>query len=77
MKEITKEQVDRIVDEIYISVNENIAVQYSDNLSKYINALKDSDNVIQQSAPYFAAIKTAQDSCMLILKESLKELLCD
>lgn len=52
-------------------------MQYEENLSNYIDILKNENDNTKQSAVYFAAIKTAQDNCVSILKESLKELLCD
>lgn len=77
MKEITREQIDEIVNNIFISNVDDIAMQYAENLSSYIDILKNENDNTKQSAAYFAAIKTAQDNCVSILKESLKELLCD
>lgn len=77
MKEITREQIDEIVNNIFISNADDIAMQYAENLSNYLDILKNENDNTKQSAVYFAAIKTAQDNCVSILKESLKELLCD
>lgn len=77
MKKFTEEQIEEIINKAGIKCSANIALQFSDTLSEMLDNLKDQPKVIQESAVYLSSIMVVQSNCISIIKETLKELLCD
>ena len=84
MKQITEEQIDSIITETFLNANETSMQDFVDNYHLYKEALKDDIECLTNNNGYaeffyfdMAVLKTVQDNCVSILKETLKELLCE
>lgn len=75
-KKITEERINETLNNAFVKANENIAINFVDNVKLYEDALSDFKG-IQGYEMYFAAMKTAINSSFVTIKEALKELLCD
>lgn len=73
---MTKEQVDTIVNEVSCRVNDNIAQLFAEKLESFTNISKDNPK-IKGAEGYFAAMSASMEFCVETLKETLKELLFD
>ena len=90
MKQITEEQIDSIINSVFIEQNENNLNNYIKNYEGYKKVFAECVMDLAPNAPSdyaerfsnefsmaFAAFKLAQDNCVSILKETLKVLLCE
>lgn len=89
MKDITEERIDAIIDNAFIEQNENVLNDFINNYEKYKRIFDKGvrDHVPDVPSDYierftdefstaFAGFKLAQDNCINIFRETLKELLC-
>lgn len=87
---MTEERIDAIIDNALIEQNKNVWNDFINNYEKYKRIFDKGvrDNVPDAPSDYtewftgefsraFASFKLAQDNCVNILRETLKELLCD
>lgn len=72
MKELTKEQIDTIVDKAFSESVENIIDVFANNIEAFSDTLKDESTGIKNSTLYFASITTA----LQISNKTLKETIC-
>lgn len=72
MKELTKEQINKIVDKAFSESVENIIDIFTDNIESFSDTLKDESTGIKNSALYFASMTTV----LQISKQTLKETIC-
>lgn len=72
MKELTKEQINKIVDKAFSESVENIIDIFTDNVESFSDTLKDESIGIKNSALYLASITTA----LQISNKTLKETIC-
>ena len=90
MNGITEERIDAIIDNAFIEQNENVLNDFINNYEKYKRIFDKvvRDNVPDAPSDYaerftgefsiaFASFKLAQDNCINIFRETLKELLCE
>lgn len=84
MKNITEERINKTVTEAFLNANETLAQDFVDNYYLYQAALKENIECLKNNSGYadlfffdLAALKTAQDNCVNILRNCLKELLCE
>ena len=72
MKELTKEQISKIVDKAFSESVENIIDIFTDNIESFSDTLKDESTGIKNSALYFASMTTV----LQISNKTLKETIC-
>lgn len=72
MKELTKEQISKIVDKAFSESVENITDVFANNIEAFSETFKDENTGIKNSALYFASITTA----LQISNKTLKETIC-
>ena len=84
MKNVTEEQIDEIITKKFLNVNETSPQDFVDNYYLYKETLKENIECLKNNSGYaeafffdMAVLKTAQDRCINVLRESLKELLCE
>lgn len=77
MKELTKEQISKIVDKAFSESVENIIDIFTDNVESFSDTLKDENTGIKNSALYFASITTALQISKQTLKETIYEILLE
>lgn len=90
MKNITSEQIDSIINKAFSEQTDNIFSDFVDYHDEFKKICDEQVNYDAENVPpghmerfanditnAFAAIKTAQNNCIEILRKSLKELLCD
>lgn len=90
MKNITSEKIDNIIDKAFVEQTENVLSDYVDNHEEFKKICDGNINYNAENVPSgymerfanditnaFASIKTAQNNCIEILRETLKELLCE
>nr|DAD59797.1 MAG TPA: hypothetical protein [Bacteriophage sp.] len=77
MKELTKEQIDKIVDKAFSESVENIIDIFTDNIESFSNTLKDESTGIKNSALYFASMTTVLQISKQTLKETIYEILLE
>lgn len=75
-KEITEERIEEVVNNAFIEKAGDIALDFANNIKLYEEALSEFEG-LNGFDMFFAAIQTAQDTCLEVLKVTLKELLCD
>lgn len=72
MKELTKEQIDKIVDKAFSESVENITDVFANNIKAFSETFKDESTGIKNSTLYLASITTA----LQISNKTLKETIC-
>lgn len=90
MKNITSEKIDNIVNRAFDEQTENVLSDFTENYEEFKKICDKNINYNAENVPpgymerfandivdAFASIKTAQDNCVAILRETLKELLCE
>ena len=77
MKELTKEQIDKIVDKAFSESVENIIDIFTDNIGSFSDTLKDESTGIKNSALYFASMTTVLQISKQTLKETIYEILLE
>lgn len=77
MKELTKEQIDKIVDKAFSESVENIIDIFTDNVESFSDTLKDESTGIKNSALYFASMTTVLQISKQTLKEAIYEILSE
>lgn len=77
MKELTKEQIDKIVDKAFSESVENIIDIFTDNVESFSDTLKDESTGIKNSALYFASMTTVLQISKQTLKETIYEILLE
>lgn len=77
MKELTKEQIDKIVDKAFSESVENIIDIFTDNIESFSDTLKDESTGIKNSALYFASMTTVLQISKQTLKETIYEILLE
>lgn len=76
MEKLTTEQINAIVDKAAELASENIVDNFI-SLCEYYAKGTEQYPKTRGVEPYFAAISTAQMACASVVKETLKNLLCD
>ena len=77
MKELTKEQISKIVDKAFSESVENIIDIFTDNIESFSDTLKDESTGIKNSALYFASMTTVLQVSKQTLKETIYEILLE
>ena len=77
MKELTKEQISKIVDKAFSESVENIIDIFTDNVESFSDTLKDESTGIKNSALYFASMTTVLQISKQTLKETIYEILLE
>lgn len=77
MKELTKEQINKIVDKAFSESAENIIDIFTDNVESFSDTLKDESTGIKNSALYFASMTTVLQISKQTLKETIYEILLE
>lgn len=77
MKELTKEQISKIVDKAFSESVENIIDIFTDNVESFSDILKDESTGIKNSALYFASMTTVLQISKQTLKETIYEILLE
>lgn len=77
MKELTKEQISKIVDKAFSESVENIIDIFTDNVESFSDTLKDESTGIKNSALYFASMTTVLQISKQTLKETIYEVLLE
>mgnify|MGYP000189387285 FL=1 len=77
MKELTKEQINKIVDKAFSESVENIIDIFTDNIESFSDTLKDESTGIKNSALYFASMTTVLQISKQTLKETIYEILLE
>ena len=77
MKELTKEQISKIVDKAFSESVENIIDIFTDNIESFSDTLKDESTGIKNSALYFASMTTVLQISKQTLKETIYEVLLE
>ena len=77
MKELTKEQISKIVDKAFSESVENIIDIFTDNIESFSDTLKDESTGIKNSALYFASMTTMLQISKQTLKETIYEILLE
>lgn len=77
MKELTKEQISKIVDKAFSESVENIIDIFTDNVESFSDTLKDESTGIKNSALYFASMTTVLKISKQTLKEAIYEILLE
>lgn len=82
MKNITEDQINKVINDAFLAINDNIPLDFVKNFESFKKVLDEgnafSNDVKRTNASiYFTILKTVQDNCVEILSRSLKELLCD
>nr|DAN21777.1 MAG TPA_asm: hypothetical protein [Bacteriophage sp.] len=77
MKELTKEQISKIVDKAFSESVENIIDIFTDNIESFSDTLKDESTGIKNSALYFASMTTVLQISKQTLKETIYEILLE
>lgn len=77
MKELTKEQIGKIVDKAFSESVENIIDIFTDNVESFSDTLKDESTGIKNSALYFASMTTVLQISKQTLKETIYEILLE
>lgn len=77
MKELTKEQISKIVDKAFSESVENIIDIFTDNVESFSDTLKDESTGIKNSALYFASMTTVLQVSKQTLKETIYEILLE
>lgn len=77
MKELTKEQISKIVDKAFSESVENIIDIFTDNVELFSDTLKDESTGIKNSAFYFASMTTVLQISKQTLKETIYEILLE
>lgn len=77
MKELTKEQISKIVDKAFSESVENIIDIFTDNVESFSDTLKDESTGIKNSALYFASMTTVLQISKQTLKEAIYEILLE
>lgn len=77
MKELTKEQINKIVDKAFSESVENITDIFTDNIESFSDTLKDKSTGIKNSALYFASMTTVLQISKQTLKETIYEILLE
>ena len=75
-KEITEERIEEIVNNAFRKVNENIAIDYAENVKTCKDAFAEIESM-KGYEMFVGTMMTAQYTCLEMIKEALKELLCD
>ena len=75
-KKITEERIDEVVNDSFIKASKEISKKLADNISECIEAFKEHEEAKGAEISVGAMI-TAQNVCLDMVKEALKELLCD
>ena len=73
MKELTKEQISKIVDKAFSESVENIIDIFTDNVESFSDTLKDESTGIKNSTLYFASMTTVLQISKQTLKETIYE----
>ena len=77
MKELTKEQIDKIVDKAFSESVENIIDVFANNIKAFSETFKDENTGIKNSAIYFASMTTVLQISKQTLKETIYEILLE
>ena len=77
MKELTKEQISKIVDKAFSESVENIIDIFTGNVESFSDTLKDESTGIKNSALYFASMTTVLQISKQTLKETIYEILLE
>ena len=77
MKELTKEQISKIVDKAFSESVENTIDIFTDNVESFSDTLKDESTGIKNSALYFASMTTVLQISKQTLKETIYEILLE
>lgn len=77
MKELTKEQIGKIVDKAFSESVENITDVFANNIEAFSDTLKDESTGIKNSALYFASMTTVLQISKQTLKETIYEILLE
>lgn len=77
MKELTKEQINKIVDKAFSESVENIIDIFTDNVESFSDTLKDESIGIKNSTLYFASMTTVLQISKQTLKETIYEILLE
>lgn len=77
MKELTKEQISKIVHKAFSESVENIIDIFTDNVESFSDTLKDESTGIKNSALYFASMTTVLQISKQTLKETIYEILLE
>lgn len=78
MKKITKEQIDETISKVTKEVTQNICDILIENIETYEQSMdKIGNEAMKNYSLYIAAINTASQMSVAIMKRSLYDLLCD
>ena len=75
-KKITEERIEEVVNNAFIKANENIALDYANNLKEFEDIAKNYE-YLKGYEPSLCGMATARNVCFSAFKEALKELFCD
>lgn len=82
MKKITEERIDEVIEKIFGEIVEDTPVTYANRCEKYEKVLKNTElgkdgYNLSKAASSLAIMTTLQNNMFLVLKETMKELICD
>ena len=83
MENVTTEQIDDVIDNAILNATDEYVEKYFQNVDAFKGCFEkmfkfpDDNNLLYQVSFDFAALQTAMNNCIDILRESLKELLCE
>lgn len=78
MKEITKEQVDETISKVATEVSQDICKLLAENIETYEKGMDEINAVdMKQYSVHIAAMQTALQMSVAIMRESLYDLLCE